>query len=238
MQARRSRPGRARRRVARAAASRRRASRILTSMVRMRCRSGASSVLSAARLAALRDVRDQPPRERELGRARQRVRAGVVEQRDLVVVRADRVLREIGDEQRQLLARRLASAYSAQVLALGGEADAERRPAAARRRRRGCPGSARARACMRRCRFLILCARGLAGVVVGDRGDADEDVGAPRTRVFTASNISRAVVTSTRCTPAGGGERWSGPETSVTSAPASTRGLRDARSPSCRSCGW
>ena len=40
------------------------------------------------------------------------MRAGVVEQRDLVVVAAERVLRAIGDEQRQLLALALLLARS------------------------------------------------------------------------------------------------------------------------------
>ena len=50
---------------------------------------------------------DKLPRDDFLRRARQLVRALVVEQRDLVVVGADRVLREVGDDQRHLLAAAL-----------------------------------------------------------------------------------------------------------------------------------
>ena len=57
-----------------------------------------------------RDLGDELPRERQLGHARQRMRAGVVEQRDLVVVAAKGILRPIGDHQRHFLAARFSSA--------------------------------------------------------------------------------------------------------------------------------
>ena len=51
----------------------------------------------------------------------------VVEERDLVFVRADRILREIRRKQRQLLALALRFRVFGEFLAFGGEADAERR---------------------------------------------------------------------------------------------------------------
>jgi hypothetical protein len=62
-----------------------------------------TSRCSGSRGQPLRDLADEAPRERELVHPRQRMRAGVVEQRDLVVIPAERVLRAIGDDQRELL---------------------------------------------------------------------------------------------------------------------------------------
>ena len=68
---------------------------------------------NSARLVSRHHLRDElwpaisptrRQREGELVHPRQRMRAAIVEQRDFVVVAAQRVLRAIGDEQGQLLA--------------------------------------------------------------------------------------------------------------------------------------
>ena len=57
---------------------------------------------------------------------RQRMGAGVVQQHHLIVVGAHGLLREVGDQQRQLLAQAFGFGEFQQILAFGGEADAER----------------------------------------------------------------------------------------------------------------
>src|SRR3970282_1304106 len=60
-------------------------------------------------------------------RSAQRGLAALVEQRDVVVVGAERVLRHVRRQQRHRLLRALGARVLGQLLALGGEADAERR---------------------------------------------------------------------------------------------------------------
>ncbi len=86
---------------------------------------GGSAFFDFRDLIKLGDVGDELAREFGLGCARQRVRAFVVEQRDFVIVRADRVLREIGDHQRHFLFAPFGVRELVQLLALGGETDAE-----------------------------------------------------------------------------------------------------------------
>ena len=86
----------------------------------------------------------------------------IVDQRHLVVVAAQRVLRPIGDDQRHLLAPSLLLRVPLDVVALRGEADAVRRV----RRAATVPGCRRwapARSSARR-RFLDLARRDFAGV--------------------------------------------------------------------------
>ncbi len=62
-----------------------------------------------------------------LGRARQRVAAGVVVEDHGVVVAAHAVADQVADQHRQPLVAPLALGVGVEVAALGGEADAERR---------------------------------------------------------------------------------------------------------------
>src|ERR1700704_2565116 len=73
------------------------------------------------------DVRDELARELELGPAPEVVLAARVVELDRVVVGAERVLREIRGDQRHVLFRALFGGIAREVLALGGEADTERR---------------------------------------------------------------------------------------------------------------
>jgi hypothetical protein len=97
-----------------------------------------------------------------------------------------------------------------QVVAFGGEADAEQRAAAGALALRhggqdvgvlgegtvgGWPLPS----------FLIFCSAGRRPPV-GDRGRGDEDVGAPVVSASVAASISRADFTSTRRTPRGVGQ--------------------------------
>ena len=75
---------------------------------------------------------DQLPREHDLGRSRKFVRALIVKQDQLIVVGAKSMLCEIGGEQRHFLAPAFCIRVSLEILRLGGEADAERRPLARR----------------------------------------------------------------------------------------------------------
>src|SRR5258706_1197388 len=100
----------------------------------MRSRILASRIFtSSLRPSALRsrhqrsDVRDELAREIDLRPAPERMLAAVVEEGERAVVRAERLVREIGGEQRNAFARALVLRVRAQVLALRGKADAERR---------------------------------------------------------------------------------------------------------------
>src|SRR4051794_36037304 len=84
------------------------------------------SLLASTTINPLRNLLHQPPRQRQLVHARQRMYAGVVEQRDLVVVGAERVLRAIGDHQRHVLALALGFRVIRDVVAFSGETHAER----------------------------------------------------------------------------------------------------------------
>jgi hypothetical protein len=67
----------------------------------------------------LRDFRDEPARQRKLVHPRQRMGAGRVEQRHFVVVAAERILRPVGDDERQLLAAALFLGYARSLWLLG-----------------------------------------------------------------------------------------------------------------------
>ena len=83
--------------------------------------------------AAQRMACDDAVGDLRLRRARERdARPCVVVDRDLVLLLADGVLHEVGDDHRDLLLRALGLRVVGEVLALGGEAHAERRARAAR----------------------------------------------------------------------------------------------------------
>ena len=75
----------------------------------------------------LGNVCDELPCDFRLGCACQLVRSAIIKQHDLIVVRADRVLREIGDHQRDFLFAPLGIREFMQLLALRRKADAEGR---------------------------------------------------------------------------------------------------------------
>lgn len=83
------------------------------------------------------DLGDQSPREHELLHPRQRVKAGIVDQRRLVVGAAERILRPVGDDERQLLPPSFLGGVVVDVVRLGSEAHAVG-CVGARRRSRGC----------------------------------------------------------------------------------------------------
>ena len=152
MQARRSRPGGARRGVGGQMRGRMRSSRILTS-TRLRRR----SLMSAGE--PRRDLGDEPPRQRELAGRGSGCAPRVVEQRDLVVVAAERVLRR---GWRRSAAPSCARAWPRRCpRGRRSRRRSRRRTAAsgARRRRPGCRRSSSARASARSPFFLILLAR-------------------------------------------------------------------------------
>src|SRR5207245_4844945 len=95
------------------------------------CGSSRRGCLPAASSFGLRqdagDVRDEFARELELRPAPEVVRAALVVQLDGVVVGAERLLRQIRRQQRNAFLRALLGGVALEVLALGGEADAERR---------------------------------------------------------------------------------------------------------------
>src|SRR5262249_44878728 len=81
-----------------------------------------------SRLALLqraRDVSDELARELELRSASERMRAFPVVEGDRVLVRAERLLRDVGGDERDALARELLLRVRGEILALGGEPDAE-----------------------------------------------------------------------------------------------------------------
>ena len=98
--------------------------RAVRHFARASLRGGRRRAISATRLS----------RERELAHARQRMGAVVVEQRDLVIVAAERILCEIGDDQRQLLAATLVVGVARDVVGLRREAHADTAHSAAPRR--------------------------------------------------------------------------------------------------------
>src|SRR5258706_13066008 len=105
----------------------------------MRSRILASRIFtSSLRTSALRsrhqrsDVRDELAREIDLRPAPERMLATVVEEGERVVVRAERLVREVGSEQRNAFACALVLRVRAQVLALRGKAAPERPVLAAR----------------------------------------------------------------------------------------------------------
>src|SRR5262245_50344518 len=69
-----------------------------------------------------RDMRDELARELDFLTFPQRMLAAVVEQRQRVVVGAERVLREVGGNQRHVLAHALFLCVGVQLLAFGSEA--------------------------------------------------------------------------------------------------------------------
>src|SRR5258706_5586395 len=75
------------------------------------------------------DVRQQLARLLQLGSAAERMPAARIVERNRVVVGAERLLREVGGDQRHALFQALGLGVALQLLALGGEADAERRVA-------------------------------------------------------------------------------------------------------------
>ena len=91
-----------------------------------------------------------------------------------------------------------ARARSIERAGLGGEADQRLvRRGASRRRRRGCPRSARAAArARRRPRARSCLGRGRGGAEVGRRGGHQQHVGGRRTRLSTASASSAVVSTA------------------------------------------
>src|SRR5689334_6334005 len=72
------------------------------------------------------DVRHQLARQLELGAATERMLAAVVVQRDRIFVGAERVLRKVRRQERDVLPCALFLRVPGEVLALGSEADAER----------------------------------------------------------------------------------------------------------------
>src|SRR6185503_1456480 len=78
-------------------------------------------------LVELRDVRDQLTGDDFFRRTRERMAPLVVEKGQFVVVGADRMLREIGGKERQLLAPAFLLRIFGELLAFGGEPDTEGR---------------------------------------------------------------------------------------------------------------
>src|SRR3990172_4133520 len=155
-------------------------SRILTSSLR---------TLALLRLEHAREVRDELSRQLDLGRPAERVLAAVVEKRDRILFRPERLLRQVRGEQRQLLHRALLSGVLRELLALGGETDAERRLG-----HPSDPGEdvgvllelerqALAAA------FLVFSRSPVPDAIVGDRRDRYEHVAAARPRLHGVEHL-------------------------------------------------
>ena len=158
------------------------------------CLMGVTVARGRARLEERGGVRDDAVGDLRLRRARERMRARVVVDRDLVLFLADGVLHEVRDDHRDLLLRALGLRVVGEVLALGGEAHAERARSGsaatyARMSSVGFSLSSSGSA-----DFLSLRLDGWHRRVVGDGGDAEEE-SVPATCAFTALNISAALVT-------------------------------------------
>ena len=114
----------------------------------------------------------------------------VVEQDQLIVVGAERVLGEIGGEQRHVLAPALCLGIGVQVLRLGGEADAERRFPARRDGAEDIGIGLQFQRHLARALFQLVPLRVL-GPVIGDRGDADEHVRPRHARHYRVIHLLR-----------------------------------------------
>ena len=186
MQARRSSPAAPARARSAAASRGSSASRILTSSFRKSAR-----LLRASQHAG--DVRDQLARQLDL-RARGRASARRASSNSVSALssRAERLLREVGGEQRHALLQCASPARTPP----GSRSRRRSRRRTARSSapppRRGCPGSPRARASARgRSLFLSFWSERFSTWSVGHRGDADEDVAA-LARAISPPRTSRA----------------------------------------------
>src|SRR5579862_5891063 len=164
-----------------------------------------------------RDVHDQLARELDLGAAAQRVAAAGIEQRDRIFIRAQRLLREVGGEQRYALFHPFLPGVGRQLLALGGEADAERRIFPCRDPGKDVRVLLQLEDRRAAVRLLDLLLRGILHLPVADRGDRHEYVAAAHRRLDLVEHLQGAAHVDPL--HARGRGQCTGPLISVTLAP-------------------